>query len=107
MVDPALVPDPVPGWTPERVVVDRFAFVKGGAASAAATLARDVTPDALASDLVRGAYEGGGKLWECAMASRGSCAPTKRHSAASRRRHRRGGRAPPAAKTMTNPVERR
>ncbi len=67
VVDPALVPDPVPGWTPERVVVDRFAFVKGGAASAAATLARDVTPDALASDLVRGAYEGGGKLWECAM----------------------------------------
>jgi hypothetical protein len=67
VVDPALVPDPVPGWTPERVVVDRFAFIKGGTASAAATLARDVTPDAVASDLVRGAYEGGGKLWECAM----------------------------------------
>ena len=65
-VDPASAPDPTPGWSPETITVFDRTFVKGASSGAAARLVRGAGSDAAASDLVKGRYEGGFKLWECA-----------------------------------------
>ena len=65
-VDPASAPDPTPGWSPETITVFDRTFVKGASSGAAARLVRGAGSDAAASDLVKGRYEGGVKLWECA-----------------------------------------
>ena len=64
------VPDPVPGWVPETVLVGGVSFVKGassGARYAAVTDTLNDADEARRSDLVKGKYEGGAKLWEGAV----------------------------------------
>jgi predicted nicotinamide N-methyase len=64
------VPDPCPGWTPETIRIHNTSFVKGvstGAKYSATTSLRLPKKVTETSDLVKGAYEGGAKLWECAV----------------------------------------
>ena len=64
------VPDPVPGWRPELVRLDDFVtLVKGAVTSTDAANALGSADGDIArrSDLVRGKYEGGFKLWECSL----------------------------------------
>lgn len=64
------VPDPTPGWVPETVLVSDVPFVKGASSGARYATVTDAVPDAdeaRRSDLVKGKYEGGAKLWEGAM----------------------------------------
>jgi len=64
------VPDPVPGWVPETVLVGGVSFVKGassGARYATVTDSLNDADEARRSDLVKGKYEGGAKLWEGAV----------------------------------------
>jgi len=64
------VPDPTPGWIPETVLVGTISIVKGASSGARYATVTDAVPDldeASRSDLVKGKYEGGAKLWECAM----------------------------------------
>ena len=63
------VPDPVPGWRPELVKLDeRVTVVKGAVTSTdAANALGGADGDIARSDLVRGKYEGGFKLWECSL----------------------------------------
>ena len=64
------VPDPAPGWVPETVLVGDVPFVKGASSGARYATVTDAVPDAdeaRRSDLVKGKYEGGAKLWEGAM----------------------------------------
>lgn len=64
------VPDPAPGWVPETVLVGDVPFVKGASSGARYADVTEAVPDAdeaRRSDLVKGKYEGGAKLWECAV----------------------------------------
>ena len=64
------VPDPAPGWVPETVLVGDVPFVKGASSGARYATVTDAVPDAdeaRRSDLVKGKYEGGAKLWEGAV----------------------------------------
>ena len=64
------VPDPLPGWRPELVKLDEFVTVVKGAVTstdAANALGGADGDIARRSDLVRGKYEGGFKLWECSL----------------------------------------
>ena len=67
---PRRLPTPPPGWSPETITVFDRTFVKGASSGAAARLVRGAGSDAAASDLVKGRYEGGFKLWECAEGPR-------------------------------------
>ena len=64
------VPFPTPGWTPETVQIGKHEFVKGASSGAKYASVTDLNLDgkqSSTSDLVKGKYEGGAKLWECAI----------------------------------------
>ena len=73
VVNAADVPHPAPGWIREetRVELGRdgecATFIKGASSGAAALKLRGARDDVADADVVKGKYEGGFKLWECAV----------------------------------------
>jgi len=74
VVDAADVPHPAPGWIREDVRVELgrdgewATFIKGASSGTAAALKlRGAREDVADADVVKGKYEGGFKLWECAV----------------------------------------
>ena len=69
--------DAAPDWDMEEVIIRGRRFIKGASSGAAALLVRDASAadgdddekgkSFASSDLVKGKYEGGFKLWECSV----------------------------------------